>query len=92
MPRHRSAVKRQRVDKKKRIKNLKVQQPLKKTIKKFQELLSAKNLEEAKTILKKIYSLLDKAAKKHIIHPNTANRKKSRLTKSLHRATHSKAA
>ncbi|OGX14833.1 MAG: 30S ribosomal protein S20 [Omnitrophica WOR_2 bacterium RBG_13_41_10] len=91
MPRHRSAVKRQRVDKKKRIKNLKVQQPLKKTIKKFQELLSAKNLEEAKTILKKIYSLLDKAGKKHIIHPNTANRKKSRLTKSLHRATHSKA-
>jgi len=34
-------------------------------------------------LAKTVYSLLDKAAKKRIIHPNTANRKKSRLAKRL---------
>jgi len=90
MPRHRSAVKRQRADKKKRIRNLKIKQPLKKTIKKFRALLSAKNISEAQTLINKICSLLDKAAKKHIIHPNTANRKKSRLMKSLRKIEGSK--
>jgi small subunit ribosomal protein S20 len=83
MPRRRSAVKRLRVDKKRHLRNLKIKQQLKKTIKKFQALLSAKNVNEAKLLLGKVYSLLDKAAKKNVIHPNTASRKKSRLTQSL---------
>jgi len=83
MAKHRSALKSQRQDKKRRLKNLKVKQPLKKTLKQFQALLSTKNFNEAKTLLRKVYSLLDKAAKKKIIHPNTANRKKSRLMKSI---------
>jgi len=80
MPRRRTSIKKQRVDKKRHLRNLKVKQQLKKTIKEFQALLSAKNINEAKTLLRKVYSLLDKAAKKRIIHPNTANRRKSRLT------------
>jgi len=83
MAKHRSALKRQRQDKKRRLKNLKVKQPLKKILKQFQALLSAKNFNEAKALLKKAYSLLDKAAKKKVIHPNTANRKKSRLMRSI---------
>ena len=83
MAKHRSALKRQRQDKKRRLKNLKIKQPLKKILKQFQALLSAKNFNEAKALLKKVYSLLDKAAKKKVIHPNTANRKKSRLMRSI---------
>lgn len=87
MPRRRSSIKRKRADKKRRLRNLKVKQQLKKTLKKFQALLNANNINEAKTFLGKVFSLLDKAAKKRIIHPQTANRKKSRLAKRLGKAT-----
>lgn len=83
MPRRRSALKKLRVDKKRRLRNLRIKQRLKKTIKKFRALLLAKNLDEAKATLKEVYSQLDKAAKKQIIHPNTANRRKSRLMRRL---------
>ena len=83
MPRRRTSLKRKRQDKKRRLRNLKIKQQLKKTIKKFQALLSAKNINEAKALLGKVFSQLDKAAKKQIIHPRTADRKKSRLTKRL---------
>lgn len=83
MPRHRSALKKLRQDKIRRLRNLRIKQQLKKTIKKFQTLISAKNIDEAKKLLAGIYSQLDKAAKKRIVHPNTAQRKKSRLAKKL---------
>lgn len=83
MPRRRTSLKRKRQDAKKRLHNLKIKQQLKKTIKKFQALLSTKNINEAKALIGKIFSQLDKAAKKRIIHPRTADRKKSRLMKRL---------
>jgi small subunit ribosomal protein S20 len=83
MPRRRTSLKRNRADKKKHLRNLQIKQQLKKTLKKFQALLTEKNIFEAKTLLKKIFSQLDKAAKKNVIHPSTANRKKSRLMKSV---------
>ncbi len=86
MPKRRAAVKRLRVDKKRRLHNLKIKNELKKTIKKFQAFLSAKNLNEAKALLGKVFSLLDKAAKKKVIHPRTASRKKSRLAKRILKA------
>ncbi len=86
MPRRKTSLKRKRADKKKHLRNLKIKQQLKKTIKKFQALLSAKNINEAKTLLGKVFSQLDKAAKKRIIHPKTADRKKSRLMKRLTKA------
>lgn len=79
MPKRRAAVKRLRVDKKRHQRNLIIKREIKKALKKFQALFLAKNLTEAKASLGKIYSLLDKAAQKKIMHPNTANRKKSRL-------------
>ncbi len=83
MPRRRTSLKRQRVDAKKHLRNLKVKVQLKKNLKKFQSLLSAKNAGEAKTLLQKIFSQLDKAKKKNIIHSRTADRKKSRLARRL---------
>ena len=83
MPRRKTSLKRKRADKKKHLRNLKIKQQLKKTIKKFISALSQKNINEAKTHLWKVFSQLDKAAKKRIIHPNTASRKKSRLMKRL---------
>ena len=53
------------------------------TVKKFQELLAKKNIGEAKAFISKVFSQLDKAAKKNIIHPATANRRKSRLMRRL---------
>lgn len=83
MPRRRTSRKKIRVDKKRHLHNLKIRQALKKTLKKFSSLVSAKNIEEAKKFIKQVFSQLDKAAKKKIIHPNTASRKKSRLMRRL---------
>jgi small subunit ribosomal protein S20 len=83
MPRRRTSIKQQRKDKFRRLRNLKVKQELKKTLKKFQALISANNINEAKAFLGKVFSLLDKAAKKNIIHTRTASRKKSRFAKRL---------
>ena len=83
MPRRRTSVKKTRADRKKHLQNLKIKQQLKKTVKKFQNLITAKNLDEAKKVLSSVFSQLDKAAKKRTIHPATANRRKSRLMKRL---------
>jgi len=83
MPRRRTSLKSNRVNKRKHTRNLKIKLQLKKTIKKFQALLSEKNSVEAKTFIAKVFSQLDKAAKKNIIHPRTANRRKSRLMRRL---------
>jgi small subunit ribosomal protein S20 len=83
MPRRRTSLKRKRADKKRHFRNLKIKKALKKTIKKFQTLLSEKNTADAKPLLSKIFSQLDKCAKKRILHPNTADRRKSRLARKL---------
>jgi len=83
MPRRRTSLKSNRVSKRKHTRNLKVKGQLKKAIKKFQELLAKKDTAEAKTFISKVFSQLDKAAKKNIIHPATANRRKSRLMRHL---------
>jgi len=82
MPRRRTSIKSNRVNKRKHTRNLKVKVQLKKTIKQFEELIAKKD-SQAKTLISKVFSQLDKAAKKNIISPSTANRKKSRLTRRL---------
>lgn len=86
MPRRRTSLKSNRANKRKHTRNLKVKGQLKKTVKKFQELIAKKDAAEAKTFLSKVFSQLDKAAKKNIIHPATANRRKSRLMRRLSKA------
>ena len=83
MPRRRTSLKSNRVNKRKHTRNVKIKIQLKKAIKKFQELLAKNNSSEAKAFIAKVFSQLDKAAKKNIIHPATANRRKSRLMRRL---------
>ncbi len=86
MPRRKSSIKRTRADRKRHLRNLKIKRQLKETLKKFQETVLAKNIDEARALLVKAFSQLDKAAKKQVIHPRTANRKKSRLSLRLPKA------
>ena len=86
MAKRKAAVKRERVDKKLHARNVKIKTELKKAIKKYQALVVAKNAGEAKTALSKVYALLDKAAKKNVIHKNKANRTKSRFSSKLPKA------
>jgi small subunit ribosomal protein S20 len=86
MPQRKSAKKELRKNVKKRKQNLMVKARMKITVKKFKKALKDKNTETAKGMLSSLYEHLDKAAAKKIIHPKTAARKKSRLTKDLHRS------
>lgn len=86
MPRRKTSISKHRADRTKHLRNLKIKQQLKRTIKKFLALASAKNITEAKAALKNVFSQLDKAAKKNIIHSGTASRKKSRLSKRLNKS------
>ncbi len=54
---------------------------IKKLVKEARTLILAKKIDEAKKLLPKIYSALDKAAKVGVIKKNNASRHKSRLTK-----------
>jgi small subunit ribosomal protein S20 len=86
MANRRAAVKSLRVDAKRHSRNQTIRRELKKTLKKFNLLLNEKNAAEAKTLFQKVASLLDKAAKKRVIHSNNASRNKSRLAKRLLKA------
>ncbi len=83
MPRRATSVRTTRSSKRKHLRNRKVKDQIKKVAKKFQVLLAAKNTTEAKSLLPALCSSFDKAAKKNIMHPRTADRKKSRLMKRL---------
>lgn len=80
MPQRKCAAKRLRADKKRRLRNIRLKEGLKKTLKNIQSLLAAKNVEEAKKALKEACSVLDKAVSKGLLSRNTADRKKSRLS------------
>lgn len=56
---------------------------MKSSFKKALSLVAEGKKEEATKFMKKVYSIIDKAAKKNIIHPNNAARKKSRLALAL---------
>lgn len=71
---------------KRRERNLKRKEILKKAKKEFLKLIEAKKIEEAKKLLPKLYKLLDKLAKVNVIKKNTASRLKSRLTKKLNKS------
>ena len=47
------------------------------------QLIKDGNAEEASKYLPQVYSVIDTACKKKIIHPNNAARKKSRLARAL---------
>lgn len=85
MPITKSAKKALRQNKRRRERNLRRLNELKKTVKKFKKLITENKKEEALRLLPEAYKVIDKSAKGGIIKKNTANRKKSRLTKMLNR-------
>lgn len=72
MPILKSAIKKLKADKRRGKENLKVKQAYKKALKQAQTKKSIKTVSAA-------FSLLDRAAKKKVIHKNKASRLKSRL-------------
>lgn len=83
MPQRKCALKRLRVDKKKRIHNLKLKTELKKNIKKFVSLIASKKFDEAKNFFPKLIAKVDRSAAKGIIHRNTAARKKAQFSRQI---------
>jgi len=74
LPVHKSAKKRLRQSQKANIQNRSIKSEIKTFVKKVEASLDEKDLKET-------VSLLDKAARKRVIHKNQASRVKSRLTK-----------
>ena len=83
MPQRRSAIKELRKTHSRRMHNLDIKTDLKKTIKKFNAAVAEKKPDDAQTLLKTVHKKLDKAAKRNILHKNTAARRKSRFSKTL---------
>ncbi len=83
MPIIKSAKKALRQSKRKQAKNLVYKTGVKKTKKLIEKKVLAKDKDGAKTDLKAFYKIVDKAAKKNVLHKNKAARLKSRLAKKL---------
>ena len=83
MPQRYSGVKELRKNAKRRLHNLDIKTDLRKTIKKYVASVQTDNKTEAQSNLKAVYKKLDKAAKRNILHKNTASRRKARYAKLL---------
>lgn len=81
MPVTSSAIKKDRQDKKARKRNRLVRDEYKQATKNVRKLSLAGETKKATEALKDAYSKIDKAAKKNILHKNSAARKKSKLAK-----------
>ena len=80
MPHHKSAEKRIRQDKKRRARNRAVKSEVKLVVKKVTAVTDS---DEGVKVLPEVSSVIDKAAKKGVLHWRTAARKKPRLAKQV---------
>ncbi len=92
MPNIKSAEKRVRITQRRTLRNVSLRSALRTTVKKFETVLANDEVEQARVALQVATRALDKAATKGIIHRNTANRKKSRLTRRFNASVARKAA
>jgi len=83
LPRSKSAEKAARAAKRKQLRNKSVRSATKTHLIQAEKLISSNEPEPAREAVTTAISALDKAAKKGVIHPNTAARRKSRLMKKL---------
>ncbi len=72
-----------------RERNKSLRSAVKTSLTKAEKLISKKEAEAISAEVIRVISTLDKAAKKGVIHPNQAARRKSRLMKKLNRAKQS---
>lgn len=83
MPNIKSAIKRVKVSEKNRAHNITIKSEMRTAIKRFETVVETSNATEAQEAFQFAVKKLDKAARKGLIHQNTAARKKSRLAKKL---------
>ena len=83
MANRRSSIKKIRIDKRRTLRNLAVRTELKSAARGVREFLSAKKRNEAEQAVRALFSKLDKAVKKNILHKNRASRLKSRFQKKV---------
>ncbi len=76
----RSSIKKLRIDKKRRAINLQTLSDLRTIQRKVRTLVTGSKKSEAVTLSRELFSKLDKAVKKGLIHKNLASRQKSRTT------------
>ena len=83
MPNTKSAAKAMRQSIKRNLRNVKAKDKFKAAVKEVKKLIAAGQKSGAAKAIQAAMSALDKAAKTHVIHKNTASRKKSRLAKAI---------
>ena len=84
MPNNPSAAKRMRQEQKRRLHNRSIKSLVKTQITKARQAIDAEvGYSDAEAAVRSAVSELDRAAKKGVIHPNNAARRKSRLMKQL---------
>ena len=86
MPNIKSAKKRVKVIEKKTLRNNMIKSAYKTAVRKFEEAVSAGNVDEAKVLFSEATKKIDQACSKGVIVKNTAARKKSSLSKKLNAA------
>jgi len=85
MPNLKTSIKDLRSTKRKTVYNDRLRKRVKKSVKKFNDTLKNGDNGKAKEVLKNVYKVLDKAAKKNVINKGKASRKKSRLAVQLNK-------
>lgn len=83
MANHKSAVKAARRAAKRELRNRMWKSMVKTAVRRVREAAAAGNADAARGLLSRAFKVIDKAASKGVLHPNTAARKKSRLARSL---------
>ncbi len=83
MVKHKSVLKRARQDKKRNLRNKHYLGRMKNSIKRLIEAIGGKKKDEAKELLKRAISIINKTTSKGIIHKKNASRKISRLAKKV---------
>ena len=83
MPKTKTAEKSARSAQRKAERNKAIRSGTKSTVTKAEKLIASKKGAEASAAVTEAISSLDRAAKRNVIHANTAARKKSRLMKKL---------
>lgn len=81
MPNTKSAKKRLRQSEARRQRNKSVRSEIRTRTRKILAMDSADQAEEARAALSELYAVLDRAAGKNVIHPNTAARQKARVAR-----------
>ncbi|MEK7217906.1 MAG: 30S ribosomal protein S20 [Patescibacteria group bacterium] len=83
MPIIKSAIKRARQNEVRRARLLPYRTHLKTMVRTYMDLVKAGKKEEAAKLLPLVFKAIDTGAKKNILHRNTADRKKSRMSRLL---------